>query len=323
MLHAYRDRAPHWQDGKTLSEGVIWIDLLDPTDDEKQMVEKVLNVRIPTIDALSEIEASSRLILERETLYLSTPAVKVGEYGEAELTPLGFIINDTALVTIRFSPLPTFDAVAKRVASDDDLETGMCVFTALLEAIVDRGADVLEHLGAETDRLSRSVFKGGLKRKTAPMRATRRLREALGNIGILADRLAMARDVLLGAGRIASFANDVAQQWITDGSKKRLGAVLKDVSSLSDYETRVSDKIQLLLDAVLGFINIEQNNLFKVLTIVSVVGVPPTLLAGIWGMNFKVMPELDWPLGYPMAWLAIIASALLPLVWFKLRGWFD
>ena len=112
-------------------------------------------------------------------------------------------------------------------------------------------------------------------------------------------------------------------EWITAASRKRLEAVSKDVASLSDYETRLTDKIQLLLDAVLGFINIQQNELFKILTIVSVVGVPPTILVGIWGMNFKNMPELSWTFGYPLAWLAVIASGLLPLIWFKRRGWFE
>jgi magnesium transporter len=139
----------------------------------------------------------------------------------------------------------------------------------------------------------------------------------------MADRLAKARDVLLGVGRVASFAGDVGRDWITKESRVRLDAVSKDVVSLSDYETRLSDKIQMLLDAVLGFISIEQNDLFKVLTIISVVGVPPTLLAGIWGMNFKNMPELNWAWGYPLAWLAIIASGLLPLAWFKIRGWLE
>ena len=139
----------------------------------------------------------------------------------------------------------------------------------------------------------------------------------------MADRLAKARDVLLGVGRIASFAGDVGGQRITAASKKRLEAVSKDVASLGDYETRLSDKIQLLLDAVLGFINIQQNEMFKVLTIVSVVGVPPTILVGVWGMNFKNMPELSWTFGYPLSLLAIIASGVLPLIWFKRRGWFD
>jgi magnesium transporter len=128
---------------------------------------------------------------------------------------------------------------------------------------------------------------------------------------------------LLGVDRIASFAGGVGRDWIVPETRTRLNAVSKDVASLSDYETRLSDKIQLLLDAVLGFINIAQNEIFKILTIASVVGIPPTLLAGIWGMNFKNMPELNWAWGYALAWLAIIASGLLPLLWFKLRGWLD
>jgi len=152
---------------------------------------------------------------------------------------------------------------------------------------------------------------------------SKKLREALSNLGLLADKLSKARDVLLGVGRISSFAEDVKSEWITPSSKKRLGAVSKDVASLGDFETRLSDKIQLLLDAILGFINIQQNDLFKILTIVSVVGVPPTILVGVWGMNFKFMPELNWTFGYPFAWISIIASGLIPLLWFKWRGWFE
>jgi magnesium transporter len=278
---------------------------------------------VPSEEALSEIEASSRLIFDQGTLYLSSPSVRRDEQNEAQLTPVGFIIGPRVLVTVRFSLLPTFDAVAKRILADDDVQNGIGVFTGLLEAMVDRGADVLEHLGATADTLSRAVFRGGLVRTKRPVRSSRKMREALENVGELADRLAKARDVLLGVGRIASFANDVGSEWITPSSKKRLEAVSKDVASLSDYESRLSDKIQLLLDAVLGFINIQQNDLFKILTIVSVVGVPPTILVGIWGMNFKNMPELNWSFGYPLAWAAVIASGILPLLWFKRRGWFD
>jgi magnesium transporter len=324
VLKFFRSEIDDWRDvSDTLPSGVIWIDLINPTSEETHFVESTVKIRVPTEDSLSEIEASSRLILENHLLYLSSPAVKLDDQGEAELTPIGFVVGPQILVTVRFSELPIFDAVAKRIHSDESLKNGMCIFTALLEAIVDRGADVLEHLGAETDRLSRSVFKGGLAPKSSPVRSTKRLRQALANVGLLADRLAKARDVLLGVGRLATFAGDVSREWITDDSRTRLDAASKDVLSLSDYETRLSDKIQMLLDAVLGFISIEQNDLFKILTIVSVVGVPPTLLAGIWGMNFKNMPELNWMWGYPLAWLAIIASGLAPLVWFKLRGWIE
>ena len=324
MLTLYRWATNDWQSiGAELPPEIIWIDLLDPSADEKQFVESRLNIRVPTEDALSEIEASSRLIADHDRLYLSSPAVRLDANNEAEITNVGFIIGPRVLVTVRFASMPAFDTVMKRIDPDNSLQNGMCVFTALIEAMVDRGADVLEHLGAKADQLSRAVFKGGLVRTRRPVRSSRRLREALESVGELADRLAKARDVLLGVGRIAGFADDVGNEWITPASKRRLEAVSKDVASLSDYESRLSDKIQLLLDAILGFINIQQNDLFKILTIVSVVGVPPTILAGVWGMNFKTMPELNWTFGYPLACAAIIASGILPLLWFKRRGWFD
>lgn len=324
MLKMYRWPNNDWESiGAELPSEVIWIDLLNASEDEQQFVEQKLKIRVPSEASLSEIEASSRLIRDHGILYLSSPAVRLDEHNEAQLTSLGFIIGPQVLVTVRFSPIPIFESVVKRVAADDDLQNGTCVFTSLLEAMVDRGADVLEHLGATTDTASRAVFKGGLVRSKRPVRSSSKLREALQNVGELADRLGKARDVLLGVGRVASFANDVGSEWITPSTKKRLEAVSKDVVSLSDYESRLSDKIQLLLDAVLGFINIQQNDLFKILTIVSVVGVPPTILAGVWGMNFKTMPELSWTFGYPLALVAIVASALLPLWWFKLSGWFD
>jgi magnesium transporter len=324
VLTLYRWATNDWQGiGAELPPEIIWVDLLDPSAAEKQFVESRLDIRVPAEGSLSEIEASSRLIADHDRLYLSSPAVRLDANNEAEITNVGFIIGPRVLVTVRFAALPAFDNVMKRVGSDDSLQNGMCVFTALLEAMVDRGADVLEQLGAKTDQLSRAVFKGGLVRTRRPVRSSRRLREALESVGELADRLAKARDVLLGVGRIAGFADDIGNEWITSASKRRLEAVSKDVVSLSDYESRLSDKIQLLLDAVLGFINIQQNDLFKILTIVSVVGVPPTILVGVWGMNFKNMPELNWTFGYPLACVAIIASGILPLLWFKRRGWFD
>ena len=324
MLKLYRWPNDDWQGlGAELPPGIIWIDLVNPSDAEKAFVEQRLNIRVPTEEALGEIEASSRLIFEHDTLYLSSPSVRLDEEQEAQLTSIGFIIGPRVLVTVRFWPLPTFDKIAKEMATDGDLQNGMCVFTALIEAMVDRGADVLEQLGATADTLSRSVFKGGLARSKRPVRSSSRMREALANVGELADRLAKARDVLLSVGRIAAFANEVGGEWITAASKRRLDAVSKDVASLGDYESRLSDKIQLLLDAILGFINIQQNDLFKILTIVSVAAVPPTILVGIWGMNFKTMPELSWSYGYLLAWLAVILSGVLPLLWFKRRGWFD
>jgi magnesium transporter len=153
------------------------------------------------------------------------------------------------------------------------------------------------------------------------VRSNKSLRRILSTVGATGDRLSLARDALLGLGRITQFVATLDQEWLAAEFKTRLGAVSKDIGSLNEYEGQLSNKVQFLLDAVLGFITIEQNDLFKVLTIVSVVGIPPTLVAGIYGMNFERMPELAWQWGYPFGLLMIFLSAVLPLVWFKWRGW--
>lgn len=101
----------------------------------------------------------------------------------------------------------------------------------------------------------------------------------------------------------------------------RLRTIQDDLSSLTEYEAYLSDKVQFLLDAVLGFINTKQNDIFQVLTVISIVGIPPTLVASIYGMNFKSMPELNWEWGYPYALVLIVLSAILPIIWFRWRKW--
>ncbi|WP_237050551.1 magnesium transporter CorA family protein [Microvirga ossetica] len=305
-----------------LPSEVIWIDLLEPTAEEKAFVESRTHIQVPSIDALSEIEASSRLQVDRGVIYLSMPILARSDTPEAFLSPVGFILSPTVLVTVRFAKLSTFDQVAEQIHHDPSLATHVGVYTALLEAIVDRGADVLEGLRGELDQISHKVFRGNPTHRSHTVRSTDALRMTLGAVGAIGERVSQARDVLLGVGRIASFAGDIGEEWITPEFRVRLRAVLKDVASLNEYEAHLSGKVQFLLDAVLGYITIEQNDLFKVLTIASVVGIPPTLIAGLYGMNFKFMPELDWTWGYPFGLALILASALIPLIWFKWRGWF-
>jgi magnesium transporter len=166
------------------------------------------------------------------------------------------------------------------------------------------------------------VFRGDPNKLNHAVRSTKTLRRTLSAIGRIGDRSSHARDVFLGIGRIVPFVSGLRHEWIIPEFEVRLGAVSKDLASLNDYEAHLSSKVQFLLDAVLGFITIEQNDLFKILTIVSVVGIPPTLMAGIYGMNFKFMPELSWTWGYPFGLAIIALSAVIPLIWFKLRGWF-
>jgi magnesium transporter len=324
MLTIYRDEAGSVRESASmeLPSEVIWIDLLDPTDEEKGFVESRTHIQVPTMQALSEIEASSRLQVNRGVIYLSTPILARSDTPEAFLSPVGFILSPTVLVTVRFARLSSFDQVAEQIHHDPSLATNVGVFTALLEAIVDRGADVLEELRGELDHISRKVFRGNPSHRSHTVRSTDALRMTLSAVGAIGERVSQARDVLLGVGRIASFAGDIGEEWITPAFRVRLRAVLKDVASLNEYEAHLSGKVQFLLDAVLGYITIEQNDLFKVLTIASVVGIPPTLIAGLYGMNFKFMPELDWAWGYPFGLALILVSAIIPLIWFKWRGWF-
>jgi magnesium transporter len=305
-----------------IPKDAIWIDMIDPDERERDAVSKHIGVRLPTREQLSEIEESSRVSKRDDHLYLSTPIIGNSTMEDAEISPAGFVLGAKLVVTIRYAELPTFDLVAERLTQEAALDTPLGIFVALLEAIIDRGADVLEHLGVAADEISKNVFRGDLSTRRIRSQTSVGLRRALSKLGALGDRLSKARDVLLGVGRIASFTADVGHDWLSQEFHDRLKAVSKDVESLSAYESHLSDKTQFLLDAILGYISIEQNDIFRVLTIASVVGVPPTLMAGVWGMNFKFMPELNWTFGYPFAWGVIILTMILPLVWFWRRGWF-
>jgi len=271
---------------------------------------------------LSEIESSSRLIADDGVVYLSMPLVAHGDTSDPMLVPAGFVLSQKLLVTIRFAELSVFDAAADKLRKDQSLHSAAGVFTALLEGLVDRGADVLERMAGELDKVSRSVFRGDPDKRSSTIRSNKSLRRALIMVGAIGDRLSQARDVFLGLDRIVPFVLGLKHDWIVPEFESRLGAVAKDVMSLNAYEEHLTNKVQFLLDAVLGFITIEQNNLFKILTIVSVVGIPPTIVAGIYGMNFKFMPELNWQFGYAFGIAMILLSALVPLAWFKWRDWF-
>jgi magnesium transporter len=323
LLTIYRDsgeaRSSH---AGALPEEVIWIDLVNPTDEEKTFVESHTNLRVPSFEALSEIESSSRLIVDHGVIYLSTPLVAPGEAGDYQLTPAGFLLSQGMLVTVRFAELPSFKAVAEQVHADESIRSSVGVFTALVEGFVDRGADILEHLSGELNDISKLVFRTKPRRRRNMARSNERLRHALASIGIIGERLSVTRDVFLGLDRIVPFVLGLKHEWIMAEFGHRLEAVSKDVASLNAFEEHLSTKVQFLLDAVLGFINIAQNDLFKILTIVSVVGIPPTVVAGIYGMNFKFMPELNWAWGYPFGLAMIALSTIIPLIWFKWRGWF-
>jgi magnesium transporter len=196
------------------------------------------------------------------------------------------------------------------------------VFVSLIEGMVDYGADILEKLGIHLNQLSQQTFRRNAKApKRGITRRTQRLRDALADIGNTGDQLSQIRESLLGLQRIAPFVRKNTEEWMKPELQSRLKTIETDIQSLDDFEVHLSNKVQFLLDAVLGFISTEQNDIFKVLTIASVVGIPPTFFASMYVMNFHDMPEYTWHYGYEWGLFLIILSTVLPIAWFKWRGW--
>jgi magnesium transporter len=313
----------------SLSEAV-WIDLLDPTDAERAAAERLTGLRVPSREDIAEIESSSRIYTEGNVLYLSMSYSYLGADGLSHASPVGFVLSGGHLLTLRFAELPAFETYARQFSHNAARQpTGapggprsMAAFLGLAEAIVDRQADALEHVAVALDQLSKTTFRsedGSHKRSVR--RADRELRGILNRVGQCGDTLGNLRDSVIGIGRVIAYTQQTATDGRSPDQATRLATLRQDIASLNDYDQQLTTKVSFLLDAVLGFINIEQNNGVKVLTVVSVVGIPPTFVVGLYGMNFKNMPEYDWAYGYQYGWALILLSVVIPLVWFRVKGW--
>ncbi len=318
MLNVY----PKAGDGGAPATAPVWLDLFVPTDDEIAAVEAQIGASLPGRGALSEIEMSSRVRERQGVLTMSTPTALRASPDAPTGTPLGFVLSPERLVTIRFADSPAFEAVIARLNAAEAVQGGGPeVFTELCEEIVDRVADALEHLAEELATLSTAAFHAD-DRENQALKSNRELRAKLRQVGRLGDRLSEVRDSLLGLTRIVAFTEQFGCGASDPDIKSRLTSLRHDLTSLSDYDEHLANKVQFVLDALVGLIGIAQNDIFKVLTIVSIVGIPPTLMAGVYGMNFKTMPEYDWSFGYQYGLAVIVLSAVLPLIWFKVKGWF-
>ncbi|AOX20857.1 magnesium transporter CorA family protein [Kozakia baliensis] len=302
--------------------GAAWLDLLRPTKEEIALAEKLTGLKMPRREDLEEIESSSRHYKLGEVIYLSTPLVRRDEE-DVTAFPVGLVLSDSLLITVRYSDYMAFDTMGRDLASRDlDMPNPDASELALmlLEAMVNRLADVLEALGRSLDQVSRRVFAADTPRRR--VRAAEMLRQTLRELGKNGDMASSVRDSLLGVDRIGIFLGDNGHYQSNTPLQLRLKIVGRDVASLNDFVAQTVNKIQFLLDATLGFISIEQNDGMKLLTVVSFVGIAPTLIAGIYGMNFKNIPELGWQNGYYYSLALMGFSMFVPLVWFWQRGWF-
>ncbi len=299
--------------------GAVWIDLFDPTDEEKSSLERTFGLRVPTREELSEIETTSRLRTERNALYMTAPLMSVAEDGTWSPAPTGFVLSPQVLMTVHFSKLPAFEAVAQELGAAVKIEPAHA-FTRIIEEIVDRAADRLEGSAERLDKASSVIFHEE-QLGTSRLSRDANLRRAMTQIGQASERISYVRYMLTCLDRMAKFTSDRCREWLAAEVVERLQAVRTDIASLILFDDSLLNRVQLLQDAATAIISIGQNEVMKVLTVASVAGVPPVLIAGIYGMNFKNMPELNWPWGYAFALALIVISTVLPLLWFRMKDW--
>jgi magnesium transporter len=304
-----------------IPDGATWIDLEQPTTAEERLVERCIKVEVPTEAEMAEIEPSSRLYEQNGTLYMTVSVLWGVEEEDPTSTPIGFVLAQDRLVTIRYATPKPVRAFSDHARRDPDLvRDAPTVLVRLIDAIIDRLADELEQIGADVERLSSAIFQKEVDQRRIP---AERLTRLLTSIGRAQTLLTKVRYTAVSTGRMLSFLagakrlHEIGQE----DTRNQLGSLTTDVASLSEHASFLADNLTFLLDASLGLISIEQNAAMKLFSWAAVVFLPPTLIAGIYGMNFRHLPELNWWFGYPMALTMMFASAVLPYLYFKRRGW--
>ena len=304
--------------GETLPEAAVWVDLVTPTVQEDKLVEQLIGLAVPTREEMQEIEVSSRLYVENGARYMTATLMCQSDTATPKITPVTFILSSHRLATVRYDEPRPFAIVEHKLArACPPKVSGETVLMDLLDAVIDRAADILERIGAEVDQVSRSIFEPETE-ATAP--SYNDILKALGRKGDLTSKV---RESLVSIGRLVLFlANEAdALKWPKD-TRTQLKSMQRDVVSLSDHATYLTNKVTFLLDAMLGVVNIQQNNIIKIFSIAAVVFMPPTLVASVYGMNFhKGMIELDWAYGYPFALLLMVLAAVGPILFFKWKKW--
>jgi magnesium transporter len=294
----------------------VWFDLLEPSEDEDADVEKMLGVAVPTRAEMEEIEVSSRLYAEDGALYMTALVQVHSDTATPHLTPITFILVGNRLATVRYEKPRSFDIYRNRAERPGfGLVDGRGVLLGLLETIVDRLADALEKIGADIEVLSRAVFRSRHEREKG-------LEEAITGIGSLGGAVSRAEESIVSLARLFHFlAEHGGRDRLDPDGRSRLITLDHDIRSLAEHTKSLDAKVNFLLSATLGLVGLEQNTIVKIFSILAVVFMPPTLIASIYGMNFRSMPELGEPWGYPMALGLMVASVAATFAVFKWKRW--
>ena len=295
----------------------LWADLFEPTVEEEKAVESLLTVDVPTRDEMKEIETSNRLYEEGNAVYMTATVGSKLDSEMPESSAITFILANDRLITNRYAdptPVKRFMQYVER--SPAACTSSATLLAGLLESFVERIADLLERVQGELDAVSHTIFGRG---QGQPSSAD--LQAMIRKIGANGDLVSKARESLVSFQRLLMYVQQATSVTLSQDQRGRYKSALRDVQSLSDHAGFLANKIQFLLDAVLGLINLEQNNIIKIFSVAAVMFLPPTLVASVYGMNFHRMPELDKAWGYPLALVLMVVSAVVPYLYFRRRGW--
>ena len=291
----------------------VWVDLTDPNDDERTWVKSIYGVTLPGEDEVKDIEASARYYeAENGDLHLRTDFLIDEDDGPTPTVTVAFILARNMLFSVHSEDLPVFRLVRMRARSRPGSITDYKdVLIDLYSTDAEYSADALEGIYQNLESVSSSVLQKELTDAAAA--------EILNAIAQEEDLNGRIRRNMMDTRRAVSFL--MRGRLLNPDQFEEARQILRDIESLDGHTAFLFDKINFLMDATVGFININQNKIIKIFSVASVAFLPPTLIASIYGMNFKLMPEFDWSFGYPLALLMMVASAAAPFWYFRRRGW--
>jgi magnesium transporter len=291
----------------------VWVDLTDPTEDERTLVKTTYGVTLPGEDEVQDIEASARYYeAENGDLHLRTDFLLEEEDGPSRVVTVAFILSGKILFSVHNDDLPVFRLVRLRARSrPGSIEDYMDVLLDLYATDAEYSADALEGIYEALEEVSTRVLQKEFTDQDAAA--------ALNAIAHEEDLNGRIRRNMMDTRRAVSFL--MRGRLLNSDQFEEARQILRDIESLDGHTSFLFDKVNFLMDATVGFININQNKIIKMFSVASVAFLPPTLIASIYGMNFKVFPELNWSFGYPLAIGLMFTCGIAPLLYFRRRGW--
>lgn len=298
------------EEGDALTDA-LWVDISEPEEHERQLIQTQFNQELATSPELDDIEASARFFEDDDGLHVHSFFYYEDADDHAGNSTVAFTLRDGRLYTLRERELPAFRLYRMRARKQTMQDgNGYEILLDLFETKIEQLADEIENIYSNLETLSRAIMKG---------KQDDEFDKALSALAEQEDIGWKVRLCLMDTQRALNFL--VRKARLPGGQLEQAREILRDIESLLPHNESLFQKVNFLMQAAMGFINIEQSRIIKIFSVVSVVFLPPTLVASSYGMNFKFMPELDWSLGYPAAIGVMVAAALAPYLYFKRKNW--